>query len=62
MLWLLLLFLFKYDYALDESGVDASGETNQHVHYNDVSLLGSCDLVGVCNNLARLSIVAVARL
>ena len=30
-LWHLFLFLFKYDYTLDESGVDASDETNQQV-------------------------------
>lgn len=31
MLWHLLLFLFNYDYTLDESGVEKSAETNQQV-------------------------------
>ena len=30
-LWHLLLFLFNYDYTLDESGVEKSAETNQQV-------------------------------
>lgn len=46
-LWHILLFLFSYDYTLDESGVDTSDETNQQE---------------VSNNLARLSLIAVARL
>ena len=43
----LILFVFQYDYTLDESGVDKSDETNQQE---------------VANNLARLSIEAVAKL
>ncbi len=31
-LWTLLQFLFKYDYTLSESGVEASAETNQQVN------------------------------
>ena len=46
-LWHLILFVFQYDYTLDESGVDTSDETNQQE---------------VANNLARLSIEAVAKL
>lgn len=38
-LWHLFLFLFKYDYTLDESGVDASDETNQQV-----CVVASCDI------------------
>ena len=38
-LWHLFLFLFKYDYTLDESGVDASDETNQQV-----CIMSSCDI------------------
>lgn len=30
-LWHLLLFLFNYDFTLDESGVEKSAETNQQV-------------------------------
>ena len=45
--WHLVLFVFKYDYTLDEGGVETSDETNQQE---------------VANNLARLSIVAVAKL
>ena len=46
-LWHLLLFLFKYDYTLDESGVVAKSETNmQEIH----------------NELARKCIHAVRRL
>ncbi len=40
-------FLFNYDYTLDEGGVETNDETNQQE---------------VANNLARLSIEAVARL
>ena len=39
-LWHLFLFLFKYDYTLDESGVDASDETNQQV-----CIVLSCDIM-----------------
>ena len=39
-LWHLFLFLFKYDYTLDESGVDASDETNQQV-----CVMSSCDIM-----------------
>ena len=41
------LFLFQYDYTLDESGVEASEETNQQE---------------VINQLARYSIKALGRL
>lgn len=30
-LWSLLLFLFNYDYTLEEGGVQKSGESNQQV-------------------------------
>ena len=43
----LLLFVFSYDYTLDEGGVETSDETN---------------LQEVANNLARLTIVSVGRL
>ncbi len=43
----LMIFLFNYDYTLDEGGVETSDESNQQE---------------VANNLARLSIEAVARL
>lgn len=46
-LWHIILFVFHYDYTLDEGGVETSDETNQQE---------------VTNNLARLSIVAVAKL
>eukprot|EP00794_Sanderia_malayensis_P017835 gene17835-19618_t len=46
-LWHLLTYLFKYDYTLAESGVDASAESNQQE---------------VSNNLARLSIKAITRM
>ncbi len=42
-----MIFLFNYDYTLDEGGVETSDESNQQE---------------VANNLARLSIEAVARL
>ena len=32
-LWHLLLFLFNYDFTLDEGGVEKSSETNQQVWY-----------------------------
>lgn len=47
MLWHLLVHLFNYDYTLEESGVQASQETNQQE---------------VANNLAKLSLVALSRL
>ena len=43
----LLLFVFNYDFTLDEGGVETSDETN---------------LQEVANNLARLTIVSVGRL
>ena len=43
----LLLFVFNYDYTLDEGGVETSDETN---------------LQEVANNLARLTIVSVGKL
>ena len=42
-----MLFLFNYDYTLDESGVETSDETNQQE---------------VANMLGRLTLEAVARL
>ena len=32
-LWHLLLYLFNYDYTLEEGGVEKSGESNQQVSY-----------------------------
>uniref|UniRef100_A0A1A8JGA7 DnaJ (Hsp40) homolog, subfamily C, member 13 n=1 Tax=Nothobranchius kuhntae TaxID=321403 RepID=A0A1A8JGA7_NOTKU len=46
-LWHLLVHLFNYDYTLEESGVQASQDTNQQE---------------VANSLAKLSLVAVSRL
>ncbi|XP_038048790.1 dnaJ homolog subfamily C member 13-like isoform X3 [Patiria miniata] len=46
-LWHLLLFLFKYDFTLDESGVEVESSTNQQQ---------------MANNLARLSLIALTRL
>lgn len=46
-LWYLLANLFNYDYTLEESGVQASQDTNQQE---------------VANHLAKLSLVALSRL
>ncbi|XP_016101996.1 dnaJ homolog subfamily C member 13-like isoform X1 [Sinocyclocheilus grahami] len=46
-LWHLLFTLFSYDYTLEESGVQASQDTNQQQ---------------VCNSLAKLSVGALGRL
>lgn len=46
-LWHLLANLFNYDYTLEESGVQASQDTNQQE---------------VANHLAKLSLVALSRL
>lgn len=46
-LWHLLVYLFNYDYTLEESGVQASQDTNQQE---------------VANNLAKLSLIALSRL
>ncbi|XP_019858666.1 PREDICTED: dnaJ homolog subfamily C member 13 [Amphimedon queenslandica] len=46
-LWHVLQYIFNYDYTLDESGVETNESTNQQE---------------VANNLARLSLVAAARL
>lgn len=46
-LWHLLLFLFNYDYTLDEGGVDKKEATNQQA---------------IANQLAKLSLKALARL
>ena len=36
MLWHLLLFMFNYDYTLEEGGVESSAETNQQVSFDVV--------------------------
>lgn len=46
-LWSLLLFLFEYDYTLDESGVNTDEKSNQQK---------------VANNLAKLSVLALVAL
>lgn len=46
-LWHLLVHLFNYDYTLEESGVQASQDTNQQE---------------VANSLAKLSLVSLSRL
>lgn len=46
-LWSLLLFLFEYDYTLDESGVNTDEKSNQQK---------------VANNLAKLSVLAIVAL
>ncbi|XP_018613426.2 dnaJ homolog subfamily C member 13-like isoform X1 [Scleropages formosus] len=46
-LWHLLVYLFNYDYTLEESGVQTSQETNQQE---------------VSNNLAKLCLVSLSRL
>lgn len=46
-LWNLLLFMFNYDYTLDEGGVERSEDANQQE---------------VCNQLAKLAVRACARL
>ncbi|XP_072047448.1 dnaJ homolog subfamily C member 13-like isoform X2 [Amphiura filiformis] len=46
-IWHLMLFLFKYDYTLDESGVEVQDDSNQQQ---------------VANTLARLSVQALSRL
>jgi len=46
-LWHLILYVFQYDYTLDEGGVETNDESNQQE---------------VANNLARLSIIAIAKL
>lgn len=46
-LWHLLLFMLDYDYTLDEGGVARSEEANQQE---------------VCNKLAKLAVLACARL
>uniref|UniRef100_A0A3B3WFR4 J domain-containing protein n=1 Tax=Poecilia mexicana TaxID=48701 RepID=A0A3B3WFR4_9TELE len=46
-LWHLLVYLFNYDYTLEESGVQANQDTNQQE---------------VANSLAKLSLVALSRL
>lgn len=46
-LWSLLLFMFEYDYTLDEGGVEASENTNQQQ---------------AANNLARLAVAACCAL
>ncbi|XP_043960502.1 dnaJ homolog subfamily C member 13-like isoform X3 [Gambusia affinis] len=46
-LWHLLIYLFNYDYTLEESGVQANQDTNQQE---------------VANSLAKLSLVALSRL
>ncbi|XP_035660587.1 dnaJ homolog subfamily C member 13-like isoform X3 [Branchiostoma floridae] len=56
-LWHLLLYLFHYDYTLEEGGVEKSDESNQQSEFDHPN-----NLQEVANNLARLSMQALARL
>lgn len=47
-LWSLLLFLFDYDYTLDESGVVTSEETNQQKSANNLAKLSILATVALC--------------
>ncbi|XP_033101582.1 dnaJ homolog subfamily C member 13-like isoform X2 [Anneissia japonica] len=53
-IWHLLIFLFQYDFTLEESGVEKSGQTNQQHEQTN--------LQEVANDLARRSLVSLGRL
>lgn len=53
-LWSLLLFLFDYDYTLDESGVNTSEESNQQKSANNLAKLSILSTVALCGYTLKL--------
>lgn len=48
MLWSLLLFLFDYDYTLDESGVSTNEKSNQQKSANNLARMSILSIVALC--------------
>lgn len=65
-LWHLLLFIFNYDYTLEEGGVEKCEDSNQQVCYSAFVIIVNVAILSilqeVANQLARLAIHACARL
>lgn len=53
-LWSLLLFLFDYDYTLDESGVNTDETSNQQKSANNLARLSILAIVAVCGYELKL--------
>lgn len=53
-LWSLLLFLFDYDYTLDESGVNTSENTNQQKSANNLARMSILSIVALCGYELKL--------
>lgn len=47
-LWSLLLFLFDYDYTLDESGVQTNEKSNQQKSANNLARMSILSIVALC--------------
>lgn len=47
-LWSLLLFLFDYDYTLDESGVNTNEKSNQQKSANNLARMSILSIVALC--------------
>lgn len=53
-LWSLLLFLFGYDYTLDESGVTTDENTNQQKSSNNLARMSILSIVALCGYELKL--------
>lgn len=54
-LWHLLLYLFNYDYTLEEGGVEKSGESNQQVGQLTPKIICVKSFLIYCSNLLKES-------
>lgn len=55
-LWSLLLFLFEYDFTLDESGVQAEEKSNQQKSANNLARMSILSIVALCGYELKLII------
>lgn len=57
-IWSLLLFLFEYDFTLDESGVQAEEKSNQQKSANNLARMSILSIVALCGYELKLIIDA----
>lgn len=55
-LWSMLLFLFEYDFTLDESGVQAEEKSNQQKSANNLARMSILSIVALCGYELKLII------
>lgn len=55
-IWSLLLFLFEYDFTLDESGVQAEEKSNQQKSANNLARMSILSIVALCGYELKLII------